>query len=142
MSTKKILPINSDYDNTEIIDVSKVNVNKDGSDYLEFISNTVATKTESYDPSKDDEEVGNFNESGTVTYRALAFRYAHFKDYQYLFFGFITCSCFAAALPGFCLLWGDLFDNVGGGIEQFDNLGKSSINMVYLGAFTLFMAGF
>ena len=43
---------------------------------------------------------------------------------------------FSASLPGFCLLWGDLFDNVGAGPDMFDGVGESALQMLYLGCIT------
>jgi hypothetical protein len=52
----------------------------------------------------------------------------------------LNLMVFSASLPGFCLLWGDLFDNVGAGPDAFDSVGDSAMQMLYLGLITAFCA--
>jgi len=52
--------------------------------------------------------------------------------------GTFGCMVFGAALPGFCLLWGNMMDNMGG--SGFGAMGDMVVYMVYLGVGVLLCA--
>ena len=107
-------------------------------DLANVIIEGVSEKTKTYDPSLDNEEHKEFESTDKVGYFHMAFKFADGKDKCLFFFGIMCSLLFGAAMPAFCLLFGEMVDGVGG-VNSFSSLGDSAIYMVYM-AFGVWIA--
>ena len=64
--------------------------------------------------------------------RDITNRYASFGDNFLFWFGNITAGLFGAALPGFCLIFGELIDELGD-TTGFESMKDQALIMIYLG---------
>lgn len=97
-----------------------------------MITKAVEEKTKTYDPSLDQEEGKEFDTDEKVGFFEVSFRYASGSDKLIFFGALISSSLFGASMPGFCILFGDMIDGIGG-VNSFDMLGDSALYMVYVG---------
>ena len=65
----------------------------------------------------------------------LLYKYADSTDMVYFYCGVLASIGFGAALPGFCLFFGDMIDSIGkstaSGGGDFESLRDSALTMVY-----------
>jgi ATP-binding cassette subfamily B (MDR/TAP) protein 1 len=98
---------------------------------IEVINKYVTDVTATYDPKKMSEEESEW-EGEEIGFFALNFKYASAKEKCMWFSATLFAFFFGGALPGFCLVFGDMIQDVGGG--SFDSLGGSAKWMVIIGA--------
>lgn len=97
---------------------------------VQGIVNKVQQLTVTYDPVKAGEEVKEF-EGEQMGFFDLVFRYASSKEKMMWFWATICSVLFGGALPSFCLIFGDMINDVGTG--NFDMLKDSAKAMSIIG---------
>ena len=104
----------------------------------------VQEKVESYDPALDGEKgEKEFDETEKIGYFSMIFRYASGGDKCLWVFAAIASIGFGAALPAFCLMFGDMIDSVGGASTAgFGALDDQALYMVYIGMGVFVLAFF
>jgi len=92
----------------------------------------VSDKVKSYDPAQDDQEHKEFDTDEKVGFFDLCFRYASCGDRIMFGVAWTASMIFGAALPGFCLIFGEMIDSVGAN-AGFDSLGTQAKYMIFIG---------
>lgn len=78
------------------------------------ILEAVDKRVKAYDPEAGEEDENiEFHEKETVTFTELITRFASGGDYILLLCGCFWSTGFGAAMPGFCLVFGELIDDMG-----------------------------
>ena len=99
---------------------------------LQDLMNLVQKRTTEYDPTLVENEEADKFEGEQMGYFHLIFKYADGKDKCTFFLACICATLFSASLPGFCVLFGEMLDGVGGS-NTFDLLADQAQYMIYLG---------
>lgn len=84
-----------------------------------------------YDPVKAGEEIKEF-EGEEMGFFDMVFRFASTKDKLMWWVATLNSVAFGAAMPGFCLFFGDMIQGVGA--SEFDMLDDSAKWMAIIGA--------
>ena len=100
----------------------------------------VTKKVAEYDPTKLGEEGSEFNTTEEIGLCTLMMRYASFADKLIWFIGILCVIAFGSAMPGFSVIFGDMIDSLGGGVDGFDSLKTQAIYMLYIGVGVFFVA--
>ena len=105
---------------------------------VEEVIRVVDDKVKSFKPDAADSE---FSTTEALPFFEMVSRYMDFEDKIYLGLGLFGAFFLGAAMPAFCLLFGDMVDGIGGStasdgsqdVSQFQSLEDSAILMVYVG---------
>ena len=74
----------------------------------------VKDKVDSYDANAAEvDQNAEFTGKEGISFFKMISRHASFKDYCLLIFGCIAAAGFGAAMPAFCLIFGNLIDGLG-----------------------------
>ena len=78
-----------------------------------------------------------------LTMGETLFRFADTTDKVYFYFGAFASFGFGAALPGFCLFFSELIDNMGASTQGsgFGMLNDTSLYMVFFACFVWIFSG-
>lgn len=105
------------------------------------IRDKVLKKVEGFDPESTGEE-SEFAKGEKIGWYEMVSRYASTSDLTLFYIG-TTCSIgFGAALPAFCLLFGEMIDGVAASNDTsgFEGLKTQAAYMLYIGAGVMFIA--
>lgn len=72
---------------------------------------TIEEQVAKYSP--DDPNASEFKGTELLTFKQMLFRYANSCDKAYLMCGSFFSLCFGLVLPGFCLFFGNMIDDMG-----------------------------
>ena len=97
---------------------------------LDTIQKHISDVTATYDRKKMDEEASEW-EGEEIGFFELMFKYASFTEKLIWWGATLAAFVFGGALPGFCLVFGDMIQDVGGG--TMDSLTFSAKMMTYIG---------
>ena len=109
------------------------------SDYFPRLKEVIEDKVKNYDPSKTGEETSDFTTTDSVGFWTIATRHVPASETGLVVLGLFSTIVFAAGLPGFCLIFGEMIDDVGGS-QGLDALRQQALIMVYLGLGVWFVA--
>ena len=100
----------------------------------------VADKVSKYDPTKDGEEASAYTETEEISFWKMTFRYATGLDMILWGFAMFATVIYAAAMPGFILLFGEMINSLGG-TSGFASLKDQALYMLYIGVGVMVVAG-
>ena len=102
----------------------------------------VQKQTSSYKPDVSEEEKSEFETTEKISWLEMVGRNAETSDYLGLFAGMFMSMLLGAALPGFCLIFGNMIDGVAETSDDnsFNALQEQSLYMIYIGCALLFIA--
>lgn len=100
---------------------------------IDDLRKIVEEKVAAYKPDDEDENA-EFTGTEMVSASEILFRFANSCDLVYFWLGVFGSFGFGAALPGFCLFFGDMIDDMGASIQGqgFDALKNSSFYMLMI----------
>ena len=105
----------------------------------------VAKKTKTYNPDAGEADA-EFDTTEKIGWFGMIKRERSTNDFIKLVIGLITATLMGAALPGFCLVFGNMIDGVAttgssdGDEDEFNALQKQSLWMIYIGCALFFIA--
>jgi hypothetical protein len=74
----------------------------------------IAKKVSEYDPKEKVSDHSEFKTTEKIPFMTVVGTYADFGDKVLMAVGTFACMIFGAAMPGFCFMFGDMIDKVGG----------------------------
>lgn len=107
-----------------------------GNDRLKDVSEAVDKAVKEYDPEAENEDENlEFKEKETLDAGVLFSRWSDGGDKLLLANGFFWSFLFGAAMPGFCIIFGELIDDMGEmapGSDEPNPMKENTIFMVYV----------
>lgn len=82
-------------------------------DELNQLRKSIEEKVASYVPDDQKDVKSDFQGTEMIPLKQLLFRFANSCDKMYLFIGALAAGAFGAVLPGFCLFFGEMIDDMG-----------------------------
>lgn len=92
----------------------------------------IAKKVSEYDPKVEVKNHSEYKTTEKVPFSTVVGKYADFGDKMLMVVGTFSCMVFGAAMPGFCFMFGDMIDKVGG--SQTDSLKGNLYIMIGFGS--------
>ena len=107
---------------------------------LEIFHQLVSDKVAEFDPTKVVDKESEFTTTDTIPWSTIYQKQANCCDKTILGFAIMGSMLFGGAMPGFCLMFGEMIDGVGGA-EGIDSLKDQAVIMVFVGIFSMIFSG-